>query len=367
MQLLGASDAEDWPAPAEVLGRARAFLEGLQGRRVALAPDKDVDGLTSAVLAWRALEAAGAHPFAVLPAKGEHVHSPALRARLAEAKPDALCIFDQGSREGPVLSGVPTLLVDHHVPDGFPPGALVVTGHWRDPVPPTSLLTFVTVGPLVEAAALEWLGVLGTVADLGASAPMPQLPEALRRAGRTATTEAISLLNAARRSARFEVGLALDVLRAAGSAADISKDRVPGVERLRELRLEVQRETERCARTPPRVVGDVVLLLFSSAAQVHPLVAVRWAQRMAGKVVVAANAGYLPGRVNFALRTRAGVDLLALLRGLDLGPVGGEFARGHPQATGGSLAPADFVRMLEALGFRGVGPQELERRGVAPG
>ena len=67
--------------------------------------------------------------------------------------------------------------------------------------------------------------------------------------------------------------------------------------------------------------------------------------------MIAANDGYLPGRVNFAVRSASNVDLLAFLRGLGLGDVEGEFAHGHPRATGGSVPPAEFERLVRALGY----------------
>ena len=57
------------------------------------------------------------------------------------------------------------------------------------------------------------------------------------------------------------------------------------------------------------------------------------------------------GRVNFAVRSAAPIDLLAFLRGLGLGHVDGEFANGHPRATGGSIPPHEFARLLNALHF----------------
>jgi single-stranded-DNA-specific exonuclease len=65
--------------------------------------------------------------------------------------------------------------------------------------------------------------------------------------------------------------------------------------------------------------------------------------------VIAANDDYLPGRVNFAVRGGDGTDLRALLRAA-LPGAGGEFAHGHPRATGGSLEPDDFDRLVAALG-----------------
>ncbi len=365
--LLGHTQDPLWPAPVEAIEDARLFLREQQGRRVLVAPHTDVDGLTSGVLALRALEAVGARPLARLPGKGEHAHSPAFQERLRAGFHDALVVLDMGSRGASIVPEMPTLVVDHHLSEDFPPGARVLTANGHEPIANSSLLTYVLVSPLVVPGPLEWLAVMGTVADLGATAPMPFLKDALKRAGRAAVTESVALLNAARRSSRFAAPLALEVLLRAGSAADIAEGRVPGVDVLHDCRLEVQREVARCAKTPPRFAGNVALLLFSSEAQVHPLVAVRWAQRLPEHIVVAANAGYLPGRVNFAMRSRAPVDLISFLKGLDLPPMGEEFANGHARATGGSLSQADFIRFADAAGFRGLRGFDVERRGAFPG
>jgi hypothetical protein len=63
--------------------------------------------------------------------------------------------------------------------------------------------------------------------------------------------------------------------------------------------------------------------------------------------VLAANDDYIPGMVNFAVRGGGG-DLRELLRRA-LPDEGGEFAHGHPSATGGSLAPDRFEALLRAL------------------
>ena len=56
--------------------------------------------------------------------------------------------------------------------------------------------------------------------------------------------------------------------------------------------------------------------------------------------------------VNFAMRCVSPIDLLEFLRELGLGEVEGEFANGHPRATGGSVPPAEFDRFLHALESR---------------
>jgi single-stranded-DNA-specific exonuclease len=86
---------------------------------------------------------------------------------------------------------------------------------------------------------------------------------------------------------------------------------------------------------------------FSSRAQVHPLVATQWERRLAPRAVIAANDGYLPGRVNFSVRGGKG-DLRRWLREA-LPEATGEFGHGHDRATGGSLAPDEFERLLERL------------------
>ena len=127
----------------------------------------------------------------------------------------------------------------------------------------------------------------------------------------------------------------------------------PRIVDLDEAKRECKSELDRAMRTAPVVGEDIALLRFSSRCQVHPLVARTWARRLAPRVVVAANDGYLPGRVNFAMRGGEG-SLLALLRSALPEDVVGEVAHGHDRATGGSLPPEDFERVMGALGV----PQE---------
>jgi hypothetical protein len=141
---------------------------------------------------------------------------------------------------------------------------------------------------------------------------------------------------------------ALALLVESGSPQEALRD--PRIALLEEAKRAWRAEFDRVVRTAPRVGDHAAVLRFTSDAQVHPLVAQTWARRLAPRVVLAANDGYLPGRVNFAVRSAGDdVDLLALLRDALPGQ-GGEYAHGHARATGGSLPPADFERLLEALG-----------------
>ena len=339
----------NWPVAAAALHEARAFLRACAGEPVAVACDSDVDGLAAAVLVERTLEALGARPRVVPARRGEHIHHASMQARVRTAA--RLVVLDMGSRPAPIMPGLPTLIVDHHDASlGVPPGAVVVNGYDAPPVAPAAVLAYSVCAPLAPLDGSEWLAVLGAIADLGSAADFAPLVGA--PGAKSAFTAAASLLNAARRAPHPMPEVALELLRRADSARDVTSGRFAETHTLERMRDEVRAELDRCGRVAPRVGGGAALIRFSSAAQVHPLVAVRWARRLRPLVVIAANDGYLPGRTNFAVRCDTGVNLVAWLRQLPFEPgPEGEYANGHPRATGGSLTPGDFARFLRAAGL----------------
>jgi single-stranded-DNA-specific exonuclease len=123
-----------------------------------------------------------------------------MRARIPALRPDALIVLDMGTRPGPILPEVPTLVIDHHdASEGSPRGALVVNGYDREPVAPSSVLTYVVCHetPGIERSA--WLAALGAIADLRTAAPFTALLDIDARG--SAWSKAVSLLNAGRRAA----------------------------------------------------------------------------------------------------------------------------------------------------------------------
>ncbi|HUS28562.1 MAG TPA: DHH family phosphoesterase [Kofleriaceae bacterium] len=334
---------------------AQTLLRELCAKRakIIVAPDRDVDGLAAGVLVMRAIERLGGQPVIALPNKGEHVHTPSMRARLAGLQADALIVLDMGSRAGPIVEDLPTIVIDHHDAREKPDGAIFVSAAGCEPVAPTGLLAYELLSEIVDLQDLGWLALLATHADLGDHHPFAEeLAVPASQTKKTHVRETISLLNSARRAASYQPELALEVLLAAHGPEDIARRKLDGVAALEACREEVKAEVARVARVAPKVVGDVALIRFTSGAQIHPLIATRWAGRLAPKVVLVANDGYLPGRVNFALRSASKRDLLGFLRDLPLGRVEGEFANGHPRATGGSIPPHEFDRMLGVLGFQ---------------
>ena len=207
--------------------------------------------------------------------------------------------------------------------------------------------------PFVTRTTLLALGVLaalGAVADLGSASAFRDVLGV--RAGGARWSRAVSLLNAARRAEAPNPGAALDALRHAASVDDITSGRLPETVLLERYQVHVRGEIDRCARVAPVIAANAALVRFSSGAQVHPVVATRWARRLTPRIVIAANDGYLPGRTNFAVRCHDTIDLVAWLRSLPFTPPPeAEYANGHARATGGSLPSADFDALIATLGF----------------
>lgn len=309
---------------------ARCLLRGA----VAVVPHTDADGLAAGAIALRARDE-GARA-AVLLGRGETPFD------ATTTLPDGpLAVLDWGVRR----LDRPGLIVDHHVPevDDAGPGTVVISSFGERPEVPTAAL----MRRLVPEAA-SWLAAVGAVGDVGDAAfALPECAEAGAGGRKTAIRKLAALVNAPRRVPDGPVRTALALLVEHDDPRHALRD--PRVGELEAAKAAWRAEFDRVVRTPPQFVGDrVALLRFASPAQVHPVVATAWSRRLAPRIVLAANDGYLaPGVVNFAVRGGDG-DLRALLRSA-LPEERGEFAHGHPRATGGSLQAPVFELLLERL------------------
>jgi single-stranded-DNA-specific exonuclease len=358
-----AEPSGEWPADAGSIAAARNMLSDVRGT-VVVACDNDVDGLAAAVILQRVIGAAGAHAVVMPARRGEHVHRESMRLRILAERPRTLVVADMGSRPAPIIPELPTLVIDHHnASAGRPPGTLFVNGYDRPPVATSSVLAYAVCRPLAGAEEAGWLAALGAVADLGSAGAFRA---ALGLDARGASwRRAVSLLNAARRAPDPDPLAALQVLQRSSGVGDIVSAHVPGVERLEHYRQQVRHEVDRCSRVAPLLLGPAAVLRCSSSAQVHPMVAMRWARRLSPRIVIAANDGFLPGRVNFAVRSAEEMDLLSWLRRLPLTlSDDAEYANGHARATGGSLPADEFDRFLEAVAA--APPAEPTRAALEP-
>lgn len=288
--------------------------------------------------------------------------------------PSYIFVLDQGSRRSDALFKDATcLVIDHHFAEegGFPAGAEYVTAHDCPPVATSSLLTYNICLPLHPdlEEKVSWIAALGTHGDLGNTLkwepPFPDMKATFKRYSKKSINDAVGLINAPRRSAAYNVSAAWSALMSVDGPQPLLAN-----EQLRDAQLEVKQETERWAHVPPKFSRDakIAVLTINSAAQVHPVIATRWAGFLKSdklEVVMCANEGYLPGKVNFSCRvakharTRQGeqkVDIIKILEDIvaddqDLrARLGESFARGHKEASGGIVNTQEWEDFKKLMG-----------------
>ncbi|KAM0426575.1 hypothetical protein ACHAPT_008267 [Fusarium lateritium] len=293
---------------------------------------------------------------------------------MAAYKPAFIFVLDQGSRQSPPLIEAPhrAIVIDHHYAEekDHPQDALHITACNSPPVATSSLLTYLICRDLHERVSetCDWLCAMGTHGDLGNAIkwepPFPDMKATFKMYTKKAINEAVSLINAPRRTASYNVSVAWEALKAASSPKELVKNKD-----LLEARAEVNAEVERCTHTAPKFSADgkVAVFRINSAAQVHPVIATRWAGHLSSnklEVILVANEGYLPDMVNFScrvprcargrdppvniieiLREAAGRAADATLRER----LGESFARGHKEASGGIVPKAEFEELMEVL------------------
>ncbi|KAI1825923.1 DHH phosphoesterase [Xylaria intraflava] len=346
-------------------------------QRTLIVPDKDADGLSSGVILQTTLELLGLDPSLIsvhLLQKGCNIHDESERKAMAEYEPAFIIVLDQGSRKSPPVIDRPhrALIIDHHwaLGDSFPEGSEYVTACNSPPVATSSLLTYHLCLGLHEdvESTCDWLCVMGTHGDLGTALkwepPFPDMKTTFKAYTKKALNTAVSLINAPRRTSTFDVAAAWDALATASAPADLLKDPM-----LQAARAEVNAEVERCTHTAPRFSADgrIAVLRIKSMAQVHPVIATRWAGHLQGpnlEAILVANEGYLPGRVYFSCRIPRSakgrdppVNIIELLQGIaESAPdatlrerLGESFARGHKEASGGVVPKAEFEEFLDIL------------------
>ncbi|GAW10804.1 hypothetical protein ANO14919_001390 [Xylariales sp. No.14919] len=368
-----------WPAPRDQIERARSFIRECvtSNKRTLIVPDKDADGLTSGAILKKTLILLGLDPGLIsahLVQKGNNIHDESERNAMAAHDPAFIFVVDQGASKSPPVIDAPhrALVIDHHLAldDDFPEGSEHVTACNSPPVATSSLLTYHICSSLHEevAATCDWLCVMGTHGDLGNALrwepPFPDMKATFKAYTKKALNEAVSLINAPRRTPMYDVPAAWAVLTAATAPSDLLKDPI-----LQATRAEASAEIKRCSHTAPKFSSDakIAVIRIKSAAQVHNVIATRWAgclQSPELEVILVANEGYLPGRVNFSCR----VPRSARARGLSVNipkvlqsiaerapdptlreRLGESFGKGHKEASGGVVPKAEFEEFLEIL------------------
>lgn len=193
---------------------AKAIREFDRTKPIWILGHNDADGLSATALFARAFGKAGWAVRTRVVGRGESPWSDAMRTELAAEPVGGLIITDLGVRDTLPKPGVPTVVVDHHIPGASPAGATVISGRGQNPIPTSSLLAFWCVQALGEAEPWLWLAAVGLIGDMAEKAGFPEM-EAARRFGVTALRDAAALVNAPRRSASGDAAPALALLMAA--------------------------------------------------------------------------------------------------------------------------------------------------------
>ncbi len=313
----------------------------------------DADGLSAGAILLHALRRAGRTAGHRILGRGENAWDDAIRAELQRQAPGTLVVADLGTSAGDVLPGVPTLVIDHHVPRGVPGAARVLSGLAEDPAPTTSLLAFRCARALLgeEADDLLWLAALGIIGDMAEKDGFPEMAEARAAYPVTKLRTLAALVNAPRRTASGDAEPALRLLLAASDPKDALSGDHPETGVLDAAKAESSAAFERARRVAPSIRGDVALIALDAPQQVHPLVAQAWRGRLKDKIVIAANSGYRPGWVHFAARTASGADLMGFLKDAAPPGAGEAYGGGHAQATGGALRAEEWPLFLKNIGF----------------
>ena len=310
----------------------------------------DADGLSALAILARSLPGSEVR----LVGKGETPWTPAVRTELEARAPAAIVATDLGVREGDILPGTPACLIDHHVPTGTPGDALVISGNGCTPEPTSALLAFWACGSPDD---LLWLAGIGLIGDMAEEAGFPEMAAAQKRFGKTALRNAVSLINAPRRTASADASPALALLMKCNSPKELLSGEHPETALLHAAQEEVKAGREAARRVAPKVRGEVALIPLDSPCQIHPLIAQQWRTRLRDKVVIAANKAYRPGWVHFAARTGAGHDLIRFFADRRPQGAGTEYGSGHRQASGGALPVPVWNEFVAELGF----PEEAVR------
>ncbi|RDW85468.1 hypothetical protein BP5796_03793 [Coleophoma crateriformis] len=376
-----------WPAPNSQMAAARAFLRecSTAQQKTLIVPDKDADGLSSGVIIHRTLAKLGLRPELLdvhLVQKGCNIHDDFEREKMLEKRPKFVIVLDQGSRGGsPVIDDrdAKCIVIDHHLSDDFPQDAVVVSACHCPPVATTSLITYEICKELHPDIARECghLCAIGTHGDLGNALkwlpPFPDMTETFKTYTKKLINDCVSYINAPRRTGTYDVSTAWTALLSAQDPKEIMTNK-----RLATARAEINAEVEKCTHTPPKFSkdGTIAVLKISSTSQVHPVIATRWASHLKSKaleIVLVANYGYLPGKVNFSCRIarcargrEPPVNIIASLKAvadLDEGDLvkrlGESFARGHKEASGGIVQTAEFEELMRLLKV-GEAPDKIE-------
>jgi single-stranded-DNA-specific exonuclease len=347
------------PLYSDQLITARAqfeeFLDALNPLHpITILCDGDVDGLGAGVTLFHHLTTQhniSPDSITVLhPNKGENAFTPTTRGYVVRTHPRALFVLDLGISDRRIIHTVPALFIDHHHPTGQPPESVVLTGYDWNPIPTSSLLTYLLCNSDDVPTDIAWKAAIGNLGDLGPD--HPTLSIAAKTQKLKWIREATTILNAAKRSRLYPQAEAFRALLTAHSAQEIAEGTTPDLTLLKQCRTEVKAALDEAKKLAPKFskTEHVALLEFSDPNRIHPLLAQSWHGRLPRFIVIAANHGWLPNTVAFSARTSSGANILDLLQKYrHIIPDELEYGYGHDQAAGGVISSEGWQKLKSAM------------------
>jgi single-stranded-DNA-specific exonuclease len=284
------------PAPADLpeevlaadrtLERARAALRQVPaGAPIGVALDPGPDALAAGAILAAAIERSGRVFVPVLPFRGEAPGDPPFMARLEAIG-------------GPLAIGVGQSVILAPARGGEEISLSKLAGARAA----AAALAFALGRAIADIEDRRWLVGLGELAAFGREVTRTG-------ASSSALAVALALVGAARRAANPDLATALGVLRGAPSPDPIADLATPEAEALARMRTEVALELRRARKAPIEHRGDLVIARIASPCAIHPLLAEALGERFSGRSTLVLNAGYVPGRVDVALRRAPGAPL----------------------------------------------------------
>jgi len=336
---------------SESLGELKRFLESLGPNPVILS-HVDSDGLCSAAMFKRLLAGRGSRCTHVYPAKGANAFAPEVTDLLTGIQPSSLLVLDLGVPDRSIMPGVPTAFIDHHRPFGSPPDALVISSYGTPAAEPASYLTYRLLSRLEQRDDLAWLGAVGTAADMGIDFAFSHGGPDLSSLKRSDVREAEVLLNSAGRASEYDVATAVRLLERAQTLGDLVDRRREDVRTLQRYRNEVNREVRRCRHERPYFRWKAAIVPITSHCDVQGLVAETWRRQLKNYLVLAANFGYIQGKVAYAVRTEMDISVIDFMESLKPPGYGHHVVFGHDRAGGAILDGEIWQDLTERMGFR---------------
>ncbi len=329
----------------------KRFLDTV-GESATIISHVDADGLCSATILKRFLSRRGVAVRHVYPDKGEGAFTAGTSAKLDSLSPASLFVMDLGVMDQTILPGIPTAFIDHHRPFGQPADAVVISSYGLETAAPTSAVTYDILSGLEDIGELEWLSAVGTAGDLGSSFVFAHGDETVRKLKRSDVTEAEILINSAKRSSQYDIDTSVDLLDQAQHVSDLVDHERDAVRRLETYRSEVNREVRRCRHERPHFSWKVAVVPFKSACDIQGLIAETWRRQLQKYLVIAANFGYLEGKVAYVIRTELEISVIDFMESIRPAGLDSHVVFGHDKAGGAVLDRDLWFELANRMGFK---------------